>query len=518
MQSFITLALITAILTVMFAWNIQRRFPDGSYLFFVLTMLSAMSWSLFAILEIVADTEAWKLVWAGLQYIGIGSLPLCWFFFSCEFSERRNFIRKDWRMLIWLEPILILALVATNPYHHLFWVKIEPAPPIDGFQMLSYHKGFLFVAHAVFSYGLILSGTTLIQLHLFQKKQFVRQLYVSLGLLAPVVSNLLYLNGLMPIDYTSAAFSLTCISFAWAIISADMEQRQQMMKAVLQNEKLAGIGQLAAGIAHEINNPLGFTKSNLSTMQKYVNRLTGLLNLYEKLEGDQGTLSEAQRETRQAEILQYRAANRIQYILEDFPQLNQETLEGVTRIEKIIRSLRGYTQDDLPSASSDLDLNEAINDLLPLVESEWASTVRIRVEMEPLPPIRVERQDIVRILLNLITNAIQAIRESGGDGTVIIRTGFLSPHVFCEVCDNGTGIEPRHLVRVFEPFFTTRAIGSGSGLGLSLARDLVVNKYHGDLSVKSVWGEGSTFRLVFPAGVTDSARNDMAGRGGGHEP
>ena len=434
MQSFITLALITAILTIMFAWNIQRRFPDGSYLFFVLTMLSALFWSLFAILEIVADTEPWKLVWAVLQYIGIGSLPICWFFFSCEFSDHRNLIRKDWRMLVWLEPVLILALVATNQFHHLFWVKIEPAPPVDGYQMLAYHKGLLFVAHAVFSYLLILIGTTFIQLHLFHKKQFVRQLYVSLGLLAPIVSNLLYLNGLVALDYTSAAFSLTCISFAWAIISADMEQRQQMMNAVLQNEKLAGIGQLAAGIAHEINNPLGFTKSNLSTMQKYVNRLTGLLNLYEKLEADQGALSEAQLAERRAEILQYRTENRIHYILKDFPELNQETLEGVTRIEKIIRSLRGYTQDDLPSAAADLDLNEAINDLLPLVESEWASSVHIRVEAEPLPLIRAERQDVVRILLNLITNAIQAIRESGGDGTVTIRTGFRPPHVFCEVC------------------------------------------------------------------------------------
>jgi len=498
MQTYLSLSITAIVLAAMFAWNIQKRFRDGTYRFFVMTMLSVSAWSVFSILEVISASETMKVLWASLLYLSIVSMPLFWFFFTFEYTGNRAFLHRKKLWLLWLEPVLILLLVFTNPLHHLFWLEIVPGGQIDGFLLLEYRKGFFFLVHTLYSYVFISLGIIRIAIHLINHRLILKQIYVVIGLVAPFAANILYLTGTLPLDGSSAAFTLTCICFAWAIISTNMAERAQILEKLLVNEKLAGIGHLAAGIAHEINNPLGYAKSNLFTLEKYMVRLSGLVRLYEDLTDQRITMTEEEMTRRLEEITQYRKSSKITYLLEDFGPLARETHEGIARIERIVRSLLVYTGSASPNAPVELDLNECIREILPMLEYERALTIRIAMETRPIPFIHADRQDVGRILLNLTTNAIQSIKDKNGSGTISIRTGCLGAHVFCEVSDDGCGIDTANLRLIFDPFFTTRPIGAGTGLGLSVARELLVNKYHGDITVESQLGKGSTFRILFP--------------------
>jgi len=266
----------------------------------------------------------------------------------------------------------------------------------------------------------------------------------------------------------------------------DVTERRNMERQLVRTEKLASLGQLAAGVAHEINSPVAYVYSNLGTLGRYVGSVTRLLDLYQ---AGESYLPPERKEQLQAhkEAIQY------ELIREDLPDLVHESREGAQRVTAIVRDLRHYSRDDsgefrLVSLRSGLDstLNIARNEL-----KYHASIVR---DYQALPEVECIPGQINQVFLNLLTNAAQALE---GEGTITVATRSESESVVVSISDTGRGIPPDAMGRIFEPFFTTKEVGRGTGLGLPLVQ-AIVERHHGDVEVESTPGEGSCFRVRLP--------------------
>ena len=259
---------------------------------------------------------------------------------------------------------------------------------------------------------------------------------------------------------------------------------------LLQTEKLASIGQLAAGVAHEINNPVGFVSANLSTLRQYVGSLLTLLDTCEQ------TLNAAL--PADCEALQACAAARrvadVDFVREDIVALLDESCEGLDRVRKIVQDLRDFSRagsdDTWQSASLERGLEATANIAL----TDMKHRVTLVRDYAGIAPIECLPSQLNQVFLNLIVNAGQAIAERG---TITLRTGQDADGVWVEVADTGCGIPDDHLGRLFDPFFTTKPVGQGTGLGLALSYG-IVEKHGGRITVNSVPGEGATFRVSIP--------------------
>ena len=255
---------------------------------------------------------------------------------------------------------------------------------------------------------------------------------------------------------------------------------------LMQSERMASIGQLAAGVAHEINNPVGFVSSNLSSLQGYVADMLKLLAVYERTEG---TLSLDARQ----EITQIKADMDVEFLREDIVSLLDESLDGVKRVTRIVQDLKNFSHVD-ESERQWADLEVGMESTLRVVWNELKYKAEVVKEFAGIPQIECFPFQLNQVFMNLLVNASHAIEVSG---TITLRTGQDDSHVWMEVQDTGKGIKPENLSRIFEPFFTTKPVGKGTGLGLSLAYG-IVKKHDGRIDVKSVLGEGSTFRVILP--------------------
>ena len=255
---------------------------------------------------------------------------------------------------------------------------------------------------------------------------------------------------------------------------------------LLQSERMASIGQLAAGVAHEINNPVGFVNSNLSSLQGYVTDLLKLLAAYERTES---TLT---LEARQ-EITQIKADMDVEFLREDIVSLVVESLDGVKRVTRIVQDLKNFSHVD-ESERQWADLEVGMESTLRVVWNELKYKAEVVKAFAGIPQIECFPFQLNQVFMNLLVNASHAIEVHG---TITLRTGQDDRHVWMEVQDTGKGIKPENLSRIFEPFFTTKPVGKGTGLGLSLAYG-IVKKHDGRIDVKSVVGEGSTFRVILP--------------------
>jgi PAS domain S-box-containing protein len=277
---------------------------------------------------------------------------------------------------------------------------------------------------------------------------------------------------------------------------------QQAHAQMLQQEKLASIGQLAAGVAHEINNPLGFIRSNFGTLQ----------TCFADLEAYAGDLAEglAAAPDGAAAAARAREAHGVELVLEDIRDIFAESRDGFDRIIAIIQSLKSFSRVDRSQAMGPYDVNEAIQSTLTVARNEIKYVAEVETELGEVPPVTANGQEINQVLLNLFVNAAQAIREHGDGamGHIRVRTRHLDGHVQVQVEDDGGGMPPEVQKRVFEPFYTTKEVGKGTGLGLSIAHDIVVSTHHGSLSVDSEVGSGSTFTLELPV---DQPANPVAG-------
>ncbi|MGE5470637.1 MAG: ATP-binding protein [Bacteroidota bacterium] len=258
---------------------------------------------------------------------------------------------------------------------------------------------------------------------------------------------------------------------------------------LLQSEKLASIGQLAAGVAHEINNPIGFVNSNLGSLKNYVNQLLGLIdNMSASLEpllADQPAVRASLEEL-------CRVAD-LEFLREDICSLITESIDGTARVRRIVQDLRDFSRTGDISLEW-VDLHAGLESTLNVVANEIKYKAEVVREYGDLPDVECRPSQINQVFMNLLVNAAQAIPERG---RITLRSGCAGEAVWVAVSDTGSGIAPDILARIFDPFFTTKPVGKGTGLGLSVSYG-IIEKHGGRIEVASQPGQGTTFTIWLP--------------------
>ncbi|MGE3730121.1 MAG: sensor histidine kinase [Lysobacterales bacterium] len=276
----------------------------------------------------------------------------------------------------------------------------------------------------------------------------------------------------------------------------ELERAYQKLKEaqnqLLQSEKMASIGQLAAGVAHEINNPIGYVHSNLGTLLTYVTALLALLDNYDRLvcstpDLDPVILAQIDEQKRHFDF---------EYLQTDLPQLLAESREGIERVKKIVHDLRDFSRAGELESSDwvQADLHQGLESTLNIVWNELKYKAEVVRDYGELPQIRCLPSQLNQVFMNLLVNAGHAIDSHG---RIQISTRLLDGEVCVSIADNGSGMTTEQIGRIFDPFFTTKPVGKGTGLGLSLSYS-IISKHHGRIEVDSAPGQGSTFRVFLP--------------------
>lgn len=279
-----------------------------------------------------------------------------------------------------------------------------------------------------------------------------------------------------------------------ALLEVEKEQQAQLIRRLeeaqaqlLQSEKMAAIGQLAAGVAHEINNPVGFVYSNLNSLRGYLEQLMGLVDgLQAKIEtcGDPALVRECQALKQAADY---------DFLREDTPILLNESCDGLERVKRIVKDLRDFSHVDNGEWQM-ADLHHGLDSTLNVIWNEIKFKAKVVKHYGQLPPVQCIASQINQVFLNLIVNAAQAIVDHG---TITLTTGTQGDAVFIDIQDDGPGVPEDLRRRIFEPFFTTKPVGKGTGLGLSVSYN-IIERHHGTLSVTSPAEGGACFRVVLP--------------------
>jgi C4-dicarboxylate-specific signal transduction histidine kinase len=275
------------------------------------------------------------------------------------------------------------------------------------------------------------------------------------------------------------ALALVSVAVSRSLFSAFVQnilanrKLQSMQLSLIQQEKFATIGQLSAGIAHEINNPLGFVKSNLSTLEQSFHHI-------------------AQKSTHLGDDPAFA------FLLSNMGKIFQDTREGFRRISEIIDNLRSFSFSPPAGYFGPYNINEGIESTLIVARNNCRQIARIVRDPHPVPDIQARGSEINQVLLNIILNALNAVSASGAReaGTITISTDADDTHVHCTISDSGPGVPPEIRTRIFDPFFTTKPVGEGLGLGLSLSYEIVVKRHHGSLQLQD--GLPTTFRVSLP--------------------
>lgn len=273
---------------------------------------------------------------------------------------------------------------------------------------------------------------------------------------------------------------------------------QETQDKLVQSEKMASIGQLAAGIAHEINNPIGFTLSNLNTLTDYLDAIMSL---------DKWVCSHLDRTDIQAFSTQYQALRKeqdIEFVKEDINELLADSLKGLNRVSAIVANLKKVSHSGELEKEA-CDINELIDESLKVVWSELKYTMDIRKHYGELPLYECHGGEITQVLMNLFLNASYACEQNGALD-ITTKTAELNKQLWLiiEVRDNGKGMPKEILKKIFDPFFTTKPVGVGTGLGLSVSFG-IIEKHGGTIKVQSVEGQGTTFIIALPCEMANSS-------------
>lgn len=266
------------------------------------------------------------------------------------------------------------------------------------------------------------------------------------------------------------------------------QQLKEVQSHLVQSEKMASLGQLAAGVAHEINNPLGYIYSNLNTLKQYIQDLLKIVESGQKLADHLPADDPAV-----VEFLRLQQSADLDFMKDDIPDLVQEALEGATRAKKIVQDLRDFSRIDKQDKSP-FDLEAGIDATLNIVNNEIKYKAEVVKVYAGVKPFVCVGSQINQVILNLLVNAAQAIEEFG---KIYIRTGYESNWVWFEVEDTGKGIPPDIQSKIFDPFFTTKPVGKGTGLGLSLSYK-IIQDHQGKVDMQSTEGKGTKFRVSLP--------------------
>ena len=282
-----------------------------------------------------------------------------------------------------------------------------------------------------------------------------------------------------------------------------LEELKKTQSYLLQSEKMASIWQLAAGVAHEINNPTGFVHSNLGSLNKYSNKVLELIKRYE--EGSTALKNNGHKEILSfcEEMDELKKKLKMDFIMKDFKKVIADSLEGTQRIKKIVADLKNFSrvdQEELKPAN----INEGIESTLNVVWNELKYKCTVEKDFGKIPQLFCNLGQLNQVFMNLLVNAAYAIETKG---TITISTRYLNEHstggnreqgyIEVKIGDTGRGIPEDKLKRIFEPFFTTKDVGKGTGLGLSIAYE-IIQKHQGEITVQSEVGKGTIFAIKLP--------------------
>jgi two-component system NtrC family sensor kinase len=322
------------------------------------------------------------------------------------------------------------------------------------------------------------------------------------GVAAPYEKDLVRKDGgRVPVLFGAARLAGSadqCVCFA-----LDMTERNRMRAVVAQSEKLASIGLLSAGIAHEINNPLAYVGNNLTVLEKCLHGLRELVDVYESA---RDRLAQADPEAAEkARALAERID--LPYVRSTVDRVLKRTAEGVKRITRIVQGLRGVARTD-PGEMEQVQASDLLDMSLEMVRGRMKqSGIALEVSCPPGLLLHCSATQLSQVLLNLLINAVQAVESAkrGEAGRIALRARQENGEAVIEVEDNGCGIEPRDLPRIFDPFFTRKPVGEGTGLGLSISHGIVTG-HGGRIEVESQIGKGSTFRVFLPLSESEPRR------------
>ena len=269
----------------------------------------------------------------------------------------------------------------------------------------------------------------------------------------------------------------------------ELERRTALLNLqIRRSEKMASIGQLAAGVAHEINNPMGYVASNINRLVEYAKRLQELIQTVTGRESAIGALGE------------------VDELVGELEEIAHDASEGVNRVSEIVRALREFSH----GSSSELclawaDINGVVRNCITLVHNEVKQHAEVELSLSPLPQVRCHAMQIGQVVMNLVLNAAQAIE---GAGRIHISTHASNDRIHIAIEDDGRGIAAEHLPRIFEPFFTTKPVGQGTGLGLAVSHE-IIRQHGGQLWVDSRVGHGTRVVIELPCDASDSAEAEL---------
>ncbi len=261
---------------------------------------------------------------------------------------------------------------------------------------------------------------------------------------------------------------------------------EERTRELLQSGKMAAVGQLAAGVAHEINNPIGFVNSNLGTLRRYATQLLNVIDAWEASAVGHSEIQDL--------IAKLKIEHNLSFLREDMAALIHESQEGLDRVKNIVQALMEFSHVDSGEMKSS-DLLAGLESTLNVVWNELKYKAEVVRELAPLPPVRCIPGQINQVFMNLLINAAQSIERHG---TITLQSGQDAKGVWIAVADNGSGMTEDVRKHLFEPFFTTKPVGTGTGLGLSVSWDIIVNKHGGRIDVESTPGKGSRFTVWLP--------------------
>jgi two-component system, NtrC family, sensor kinase len=300
-------------------------------------------------------------------------------------------------------------------------------------------------------------------------------------------------NHQMHVERDNRIVELSTLNATMQRMNASLEDAQNQ---VIQSEKLASIGQISAGVAHEINNPVGFVLSNLGSLETYVAQLCELLVAYTDAECEMpAPLPELLARARAL-----RQAQDFDFLRGDIVALMAESRDGLMRVKRIVQDLRDFSRGGADESWQLIDLHAALDSTLNIVRNEIKYKASIVRSYGKLPEIECLPSRLNQVFLNLLVNAGQAI---DANGTITLTTGTQGAEAWIRIADTGSGIPSEHLNRIFEPFFTTKPVGQGTGLGLSVSYS-IVRKHGGRIEVESEIGRGTSFTVRLPLRQTNA--------------
>jgi PAS domain S-box-containing protein len=303
-------------------------------------------------------------------------------------------------------------------------------------------------------------------------------------------------------------------NISFFLFGVDITDRKKSEARRALSQKLESIGQLAAGIAHEINSPIQYVGDNLHFIEESFGKLKKMHEGYEQLVKAQSgncNLDLA------AEIDNLTQTMHWPYLKTEIPKAIEQSLEGVARVTKIVRAMKDFSHPS-QGVKVSADINQALESTVTISKNEWKYVADLIADFDPeLPAVECIIEEINQVVLNMIINAVDAIKETNlgpnEKGEIVIKTRNKKDFVEIMISDTGVGMPPEILAKIFDPFFTTKEVGKGTGQGLTLAHDIIVNKHNGSIEAESEPGKGTTFRILLPVkGAPPKGESEKASR------